>query len=271
MENRNLFSCSVTENRKNDVLDDNPFITKRISNDLRQKIDEQIKSAHKQLKKFMHVKLISLALCFVGVIMLVVFLRAFENSALQIPLVVVGTVVTITGLIMMTIKKSDSNAEQDDSEPVENLFEQVKLELGFPLSTDNIDIIPSEYTAAHGETREKINFAKTIYAVYGYVWSDGENLYISDEELVMTVPHDSILGYRKINKEYFLGLWLKDDDPDSPKYAQYKIKEIDGKYHMDTYYEIVIAHEYENYTLNIPCYDFPVISSLVELKNLDEQ
>ncbi|MBE6616620.1 MAG: hypothetical protein E7627_01560 [Ruminococcaceae bacterium] len=270
----NLFSYNITDKDNKYTLDDNPFISRRISSSLQEKLDEQSAVLQKNFKKHLSGTMLLGTLIIVGILTSIFSLILLAGSSLRLPMFVVGVVLVLVSFVLIKYKKpsyGSKNSESEDCTKEEDLYERVKWELGFPETPVIIDVLTYEYKMKNGEQCDDRKPGEAYFAYIGYLWIEEENLCISDENCVMSIPTASLLGYRKVDEKYAVSLWLKDEDPDSPEYAEYNIKEIDGDFHLKTYYDIMITHKYASYVLRVPCYDFPKICSLVDLKPISEE
>lgn len=270
----NLFSYNLTDKDKEYVLDDNPFISRRISSSLQEKLDEQSAVLQKNFKKHLSGMMLLGTLVIVGILTSIFSLILLAGSSLRLPMFAVGVVLVLVSFVLIKYKKPSYGSKNSESEyctKKEDLYERVKWELGFPETPVIIDVLTYEYKIQDGKPCEDRKPMEAYFNNIGYLWLEEDNLCISDENCVMSIPTSSLLGYRKVDEKYAVSLWLKDEDPDSPEYAEYNIKEIDRDFHLKTYYDIMITHKYASYVLRVPCYDFPKICSLVDLKPISEE
>ncbi len=290
MESKQLLSVDLTENKKNEYLDDTPFTTARLTSTTREAKEKGSKDLSKVMIKSLKLPqlLAGYILVGLGLIVLMGFIKALPEvdfmTALQNGkwLLIAGAALAAVGAGLLiyckrTQKKQDesedTSPEMDESlNTLEDISRRIAMELGLPEDdqTTSVEVLPYRYkSTSDGGTREVLEsgcFENTEMAF----WVEEESLYLTDYDCVMRIPLTAIEGYYTADVKYKLSFWWKDEEYNKGEYAQYKIKEdSEGNYKAHTYYRVVIRDGEERFELRIPCYDFAAFCGLCEVRCLD--
>lgn len=291
MANKQLLSVDLTETKDNNYYDDTPFTTARLSAATRQASETSSKEVSKLIMKNMKLPLLFAGYILVGLglIVLLGFIKALPDTEFMTALqngkwlLIGGAVLAAVGGILLLIHKktTQKNEEQDETTPeedesfrkMENVAAQVQMELGTPENDDDVtavEILPYRYkSVADGDSKEVLK-SGCYENTDMYFWREEEYLCLTDYDCVMKLPLSAIEGYFTADVKFKISFWWKDGDFDKGDYAPYKIKQdSEGNYKLHTFYRVMVRNGEDRFELRVPCYDFPVLQGLVDLKCLD--
>lgn len=291
MVQKHLVAVNLTENKKNECLDDNPFVTARIAPSTREAKEKGSKEFTKVMVKSMKLPqmLVGYAFIGLGLIVLLAFLKALPDTDFMTALqngkwLLLGGAVSAAAGAGLLIYCKRAHKKQEESEDVpsemdeslntlEGVSRRVSLELCLPEDdqTTAIDVLPYRYKAtSDGGTKEVLEsgcFENTEV----FFWTEGDCLCLTDYDCVMRIPLSAIEGYYTADVKYKLSFWWKEDEDFSKgAYAQYNIKQdSEGNYKLRTYYRVMVRDGEDRFELRIPCYDFAAFCGVCEVKCLD--
>lgn len=289
MTNKHLYAVDLTEDKENERVDENPFVTGRLSENTRQTKKAEGKNLTKLLAKELGLgrMIAGIVLAGLGALILSVTLELISEEGLSPAmqnawwLVAIGVVSLIAGVILLILhrvrakKKADELDEDAEltafSEKMEGFSDRVNLELNLPADEDmtEMDILSYRYKrTAKGEKEILENGVYMNDSVY--LHREGDNLLLTDYDTVMTIPVSAFEGYYTVDAKYKIFIWFKDEEPDEGRYAAYHIKEDSNvNYSLKTYYRVMISDGIDRYELRVPCYDLEVLLGLVDIPCLD--
>ena len=141
-------------------------------------------------------------------------------------------------------------------------------ELGVPDTALSVDILPFHYKFKSDlpvPVGKKNRFDNLSVSAF----TDNGDLCLATAHELFRIPLTHIRGYRAYDEEFEIDMWLKPEEFDSEKYAEYGIRRS-GFFSrkLRGYYGLDIGGELE---VLVPCYDFPVLKGLVNPPWLDEE
>ena len=288
MAEKHLFAVNLTENKKNEYVDDNPFVSARLSPATREAKETGTKELTKVMVKSMKLPqlLIGYVLIGLGLIVLLAFIKALPDVDFMTALnnakwLLLGGAVSaaLGGGVLFYCKRVQKKQEESEDLPdgmdqplnsLEAVSRRIQMELELPEDEDTlteVEILPYRYKS--GSSKESLNngcFENTEV----FFWTEGETLCVTDYESVMRIPRSAVVGYYTADAKYKLSFWWKDEEFNKGEYAQYGIKQdSEGNYRLRTYYRVMIRDGEDTFELRIPCYDFAAFCGLCEVRCLD--
>ncbi len=283
---KNLFTHEVFTDSEQYVPYENPYLTARVSSELENRMryrplddlspepsEEQAALKSKE-KLYGIMVLISFAFAFVSALVLS-RLKLLEHPAMMlIPLA--GLVASFVFIYM--IKKTEQKkyaaqppaAKIDFHEVAERIAEaneEARQALGVPEEACVIEVLPYGYKKKgeklmpEKKTGQFDNSPMTCYVKDGRCCMfDGIALY--------EIPLAHFLGYHSYDLDYRIDFWLKEEEPTSEKYTEFKLRKVGLlEYKTHTYYGVDIYDEAigEAFEMLIPGYDFETFLGLVPL------
>lgn len=182
-----------------------------------------------------------------------------------------AAVMLISAIPFLLIKKLERKYSNPDYErqfwdEEQNIQRMINAELGIPDNFTEMELITSGVENVRENYRGELPYENELFRV----WSDGGNLGVSDLSVSVIIPKTAILGYRKIEKEIAIDYWFKEEEFFEGQYRKYNIeRDGSGYYRLKDYYEVLFTADDTTYILRIPCYDFPLISSIIDIKSFE--
>lgn len=273
-----FFGFDVTENKNNDRMDGDVFVTCRVSAEQEQQIEKQNDDIQQlQQKAELHpllriVRTVTGAVALVGGISAVRgisevgLVQAMRNA--PILLLTIFACIVIWGILFLMTRwkgkkvyAEESSVEifEDHRETVEDSYQA----LGVPAEAPEMDVIMFFYRRKGEEIKVKsrgiteyINFALRVFV------EDGA-LCFADVGQRWEIPLEEITGIREIKKAIFIPGWNKETPYNKGEYKQYKINANNlGQLRIKPYYALCIRHGGKDYELHFPPYELPVVEKL---------
>jgi len=191
-----------------------------------------------------------------------------EGLYMLIAGVAVMAVSVIPFLLIKILERKYSNPDYERQfwDEEQNIQRMINAELGIPDNFTEMELITSGVENVRENYRGELPYENELFRV----WSDGGNLGVSDLNISMIIPRSAILGYRKIEKEIAIDYWFKEEEFFEGQYRKYNIeRDGSGYYRLKDYYEVLFTADDTTYILRIPCYDFPLISSIIDIKSFE--
>ena len=100
------------------------------------------------------------------------------------------------------------------------------------------------------------------------LYVDSGDLCLATAHELFRIPLSHVRGYRTYDEEFEIDMWLKPEEFDSEKYAEFGIRKS-GFFSrkLRGYYGLDVDGEYEVY---VPCYDFAPLREFLNVSCLDE-
>lgn len=291
---KNLFSYDRTDDEYDLRLDENPYITARLSEDTVQKIqkvydemDAEEDKLSEQEDQALHPKIdprlwIGLGLLALAILPVLILREAvFQGNGIWIAVGELVLLIASAVLIRIAERKQRKSLEEashgklgDDLDATLNRLNEMsalaEAELSIPEDALYVDVLPFVYKRK-GDVKKNCLSGNRFDNQSTRIWRRGWDLCLSDSHVVLTVPQDAIRGRITYAKPYTIELWLKDTKYDEGQYKPYHIRSaglLACRAH--TYYGIAIGQGGgEDYELLIPGYDWPQIEKLISIPELD--
>ena len=276
-----LFSDSSSKSKNSNTNYELPFVKNKISD----KLSKLLKKRQRERIKFYfhssptkYLYLVSALPLLMSFFLLLYGIYCYPGSTDQgassegLYMIIAGAAVMLISaspflLIKLTERKySDPDYERKFFEEERNIQRMINTELGIPENFTEMELITSGVENVRENYRGELPYENELFRV----WSDGGNLGVSDLNISVIIPGSSILGYRKIEKEIAIDYWFKEEEFFEGQYRKYNIeRDGSGYYRLKDYYEVLFTADDTTYILRIPCYDFPLISSIIDIKSFE--
>ena len=273
-----FFGFDVTENKNNDRMDGDVFVTRRVSAEQEQRIEKQNEDiVELQKNAELHpvlriVRTVTGAVALIGGagsvrgILEVGFVKALRNAPLLLLSVFVCAIVWGI-LFLMTRRKGEKVYAEESSveifEEHKETVEQNYQTLGVPAEAPEMDVIMFFYrrkgekikVKSRGVT-EYINFALRVF-------TENDALCFADVGQRWEIPLEEITGIREIKKAIFIPGWNKETPYNKGEYKPYKINANNlGQLRIKPYYALCIRRGGKDYELYFPPYELPLVERL---------
>lgn len=159
----------------------------------------------------------------------------------------------------------DSREGKDAASELDEASESAYAELGVPAGSPDVDILSVTYRVKDGEIITKDSLTLPPFMNFSVkVFEENGMLCLADVTRRYEIPLSSLRGIRTVDKAIFLPQWLKDTPPDEGEYKQYKLT-ADGyeRIRVKPYHILEFEHEGELWGVYFPNYELPRIEELV--------
>ena len=288
---KNLFSVNRTLDRENNDYDPSPYLAATVSEELQEKLRGAFSSMEEKtatrepteeelaLKKKGNFYWKLCLLFFLGGLLLFIFGDSIPGYR-EIPAFHLIDIACMVVAVVFNFKARKLNRSElsiargsmdvDFSEATKQLEEaaaEAARELGVPENALSVDILPFHYKmkgdtpVPAGKKNRYDNLSVSLYV------SDGDLCLATAHEL-FRVPLAHVKGYRTYDEEFEIDMWLKPEESDTEKYAEFGIRKS-GFFSrkLRGYYGLDLGGEYE---VRIPCYDFAEVKGLLGVACLDD-
>lgn len=277
-----LFAVDVTVDKKNEKINGEEFITRRLSEGTRRLFETKTENLEATVKKSQlptWLQVVKYICSLLALIALVSIIRAdvsIEQGFKNAPWIFIGGIICALiwlGLHLYSKKKEkEVLAEENAEEQVEDINTDIKdilLELGVPYSAPDIDVMMFRYKVKDGEIKlkaaamqmsEYLNFSAKIYQQNG-------ELHIADLDSVYSFKMSEIKAIRSVKKHTTLSSWNKEVGPTEEKYKPYKLG-VDqyGMIHIKAYHILEIEHAGEVLGIYFPSYEIDTLERATGLR-----
>ena len=277
-----LFAIDITENKKNEVINGEEFITARITDECADNLEASQSAATSLSNKgklsvwLEMLKTLLGCFGFMIVIMLlptaisIGFAAAFGGTPV---LSVIGILCLIGWGVLFTIskiKKIQYEKTHDEEAIIRSLNEAMRdayAMLGVPEDAESVDVLWFRYKVKNGapipvDTIQQIT--KFVNIDMRAFVKDG-NLCLADLSTVYSIRLEGIKSITKINKRLHFPSWNKDVKHNELMYKPYKITLNDGILSVKPYYVLTFEANGEEYGIYFPPYELPTFERLAEI------
>ena len=148
---------------------------------------------------------------------------------------------------------------------LEEAAAEASQELGVPRNAVAVDVLPFHYTIQGQEIKpagKKSRFDNISVSLY----VQADLLCIATSRELFRIPLDDIRGYRAYDEDFEIDMWLKSEEHDGDKYAEYGIRKsgLMGR-RGHGYIGLDIGGAYE---ILIPCYDVKTVKALLGVREI---
>lgn len=141
-------------------------------------------------------------------------------------------------------------------------------ELGVPRGAATVDVFPFHYKVS-GDKLMGVGKKNRFDNISVSVFREGDFLCLATAQELFRIPVTAVKGYRTVDEDYEIDMWLKPEEPSSETYKTYNIRKSGFLSHRArTYYAVVIRGEGGEYELLVPAYDFEVLRGVLDIPSL---
>jgi hypothetical protein len=279
-----IFAIDVTNDKKNDKINGEEFITRSISTETQENFNEKTQNFEEAINKSELPLWLSIVKSVCGLFAVMVIAAIFrsisETSLAQIYknapwLIISGAICGIAwvGLhIFSKYKEKTVIAEENIEEQVGSInsdINNIYNELGVPYNAQNVDILVFRYADKNGDPKVKtagiqlaeyFNLDRKIFVRDGY-------LHIADIENVYSFKLEELRSIKTVRKSITMSAWNKEIAPNEEKYKPFKLG-VDqfGGVHAKPYHILTLEHAGEEMGIYFPCYELDTFELLTGLK-----
>lgn len=281
---KNLFSINKTDNPDATGFDENPYLSKTVSEEVRAKLKgafsiveeqaapreqtEEEKALSKKANRYW-------AVCFgclVGAIALffadakagiygsLSFLHAIDLALLVTSIVFNFKAKRVNRRINETQNESLKMDFTEASQRLETAAAEAAAELGVPATALTVDVFPYHYKMK-GDTVLRVGKEGKFDNLAVSVFVEDEKLCLATAQELFAVPLSEVKGFREYDEDFEIDIWLKPEEHDSDRYKEFGIRKsgfLGRRGHG--YFGLRIGGDYE---VLIPCYDWAPVKALL--------
>ena len=278
-----LFAIDITNDKKNEVVNGNEFITKTASLQNTDSLEENQEELTQSIKKSQLPLWLRIVKFICGIYALLVasaivrgldigFAQMYKNAPALIISAPICGLIWLVLFICSKIKSKKVLAEENVEQQIADIDEDIDAiheELGVPSDATDVDILMFKYKLKDEEIRPQsiglqvapfINFEVKAY-------TDGKYLHLADTESVYSFDLSELKSINTINKKILVQNWNKDEHPKKGEYKQYKLAMNDmGDIFVKPYHILEGEHNGEAYGIYFPCYELTTFERLTGLR-----
>lgn len=276
---KNVFAI----NEKNNKLDGEELITRRLSPELLQQRNEKNKTLEDYEEKSSPSKVsgaLKVALYLIALILLMVALSLLKELSFKeflkkdwyLALIIVLDFVGIFVLVLLDKKKANKVSESEEVksfiDEINDLGEMCQKDLKVPDETTSVDVLTCVYKLVNG-LKKPVNKYMDYVAIASDIYVQNNSLCFTDYETVLEVPLEEIKIKKQEGKMTCVG-WNKKEPFNKGEYKKYKIKTNNmGIFIYKTWYTLEFNTLGSDYQILIPIYDIENVLKVTN-KVLDE-
>ena len=302
---KNLFSVNKTYDREANDFDENRYLAARVSDEVQEKLKNAFSvlaeetapgesasgenASHEQteeeraLKEKGNLYWFGCLTCFVAGFLLFFFGDAIPLFQAMPYLHLIDAALLVAAVVLHFMSRrisrrqtSMGNAKVElnfakATKCLEEAAAEAAKELGVPENALSVDILPFHYkTKGDYKTKDDVpvpvgkknHFDNLSISMY----TDGDSLCLATAHELYRIPLSDIRGYREYDEDFELDMWLKPEEFNSPKYAEFGIRKsgfFSCKAHG--YFGLDLGGDMEVW---IPCYDFPQVKEFLHISKI---
>ncbi len=268
-----FFGINVTENKENEILDGDRFISERADAELEEKIEQASSLAERAdslctvSPSARRIGQTCAVFAVVWAVLLVFGLVRDASSVKTLPMIVTAVMVVISAAVAVIMlsrakKQLQSTPERDEAcERANAAFAEVTSlsaqKFGVPADCTDTDVLNCVYTVNNGvaepytmfRTALFMNYPRKVFVKDGY-------LCVSDIRSLYRVPVAALGEFKTVSRKCGLGFWNKSKPYTSAEYAPYGIKRGgNGILTLGSYIQVDAVLDGETYALLFPPYE----------------
>ena len=305
-----FFGIDITDDKKNETMNAEPFVVAKPSAASALKIEREIEEVISEMKaNYKHAGkhgwksnvLVWCAAIFAFVALFAVefavdvTLDVKKVAAVLLCWGVAAVFVGVDLLLWRLSRKTDRAAEWADDAPKprgrkdagadkgdvppSSAASEIFAELRVPKTAKSVDVVGFKYREKRGRIRPRgrggVN-GVTVYPLFtfkGYVKDDALCFACTDEG-VYAVPLSGIRAIRTVDKRLYLPCWTKGASLAHEKYKPYKLKTVRGRVdenlRVGWYHVLEFVHNGETWGIWFPNYELPFFEKATGLKADEE-
>lgn len=277
-----LFAIDITNDKKNEAVNGEEFITKTASENIADSLEENQDELQATIKKSQPLWLTITKFVFLMYALIVAsgilradidFKQAFQNAPI---LIISGFLSFVAWLILFAfskIKEKKVLKESNVEKQIEDICKDIKIifeELGVPSDAKDVDVLMFRYKVKDDEIKPYLGMGNAPFINFEFkAYTDGKRLHLADTNNVYSLDLDELRQITKVNKRIVVIGWNKEESPKKGEYKEYKISVNDGAANTVSYkpyYILEGVHNGEAYGIYFPCYELTTFERLTGLR-----
>ena len=281
---KTLFAINLTDDKKNEVVNGNEFVTKTASIQNTDSLEENQEELKQSIKKSQLPLWLQIVTYICGAYALIVvlnvltnldigFAQMFKNAPALIISAIICGFIWLIFFVYSKIKSkrvlAEENVEQQISD-IDKDIDAIYAELGVPNDAINVDILMFRYKIKDGEIKPYGGMQNVPYLNFEIkAYTDGKCLHFADTENIYSFDLSELRSITTVNKRISTMNWNKEEHPRKGEFKQYKITVSDESVPYILYKPFHILegeHNGEKYGIYFPCYELPAFERLTGLR-----
>lgn len=279
-----VLGIDITEDKNNLIMNDVKFIVQTPSEMLQQRLEKSMDNAEEVVEKAKLPLVLTIikGVCGVAAVAIAAgMIESLEDTSLtqmyqRAPWLIwigVAGILVWAVLEVLSRKKAKEVMETDESKNTLSSLEKVKesifTELSVPASAKEVDLLSFFYKVKEDKIkvcRNPMQTAQYFNSVYK-VYTDAENLYLTNLDAKHSFPLSSLRTIRTVNKRVVMDEWYKDEPYNKGQYKPYKIALTrQGEYTYKGYHILELELDGELWGIYFPSYELPIFEEITGLK-----
>lgn len=279
-----VLGIDITEDKNNLIMNDVSFIVQTPSEMLQQRLEKSMDNAEEVVEKAKLPLVLTIIKGVCGIAGLTVAMSILRNldehsftemyqRAPWLTWIGVAGILIWAVLEVLSRKKAKEVMETDESKNTLSSLERVKesifTELSVPASAKEVDLLSFFYKVKEDKIkvcRNPMQTAQYFNSVYK-VYTDAENLYLTNLDAKHSFPLSSLRAIRTVNKRVVMDEWYKDEPHNKGQYKPYKIALTrQGEYTYKGYHILELELNGELWGIYFPSYELTFFEEITGLK-----
>lgn len=279
-----VLGIDITEDKNNLIMNDVKFIVQTPSEMLQQRLEASMDNAEEVVEKAKLPLVLTIIKGVCGIAGLTVAMSILRNldehsftemyqRAPWLTWIGVAGILIWAVLEVLSRKKAKAVMETDESKNTLSSLERVKesifTELSVPASAKEVDLLSFFYKVKEDKIkvcRNPMQTAQYFNSVYK-VYTDAENLYLTNLDAKHAFPLSSLRAIRTVNKRVVMDEWYKDEPYNKGQYKPYKIALTrQGEYTYKGYHILELELNGELWGIYFPSYELTFFEEITGLK-----
>jgi len=284
---KNIFAVRYQKEAEKVHPDGEHFITRRIDEQQSTDIDEfdhKIKALNSKVKLPIWLLVIYYVMMFLSVTFIMAIIGALQEvnlttSFTRAPWIYIALPFTILGWAAIAIykrtntKKVTQGSEVKDlQKEAEQIIQNSREQLGIPDSAHKVDTLHYFYEEKDGKMKMRQGLGAQYFNIEMNAYIDEDNFYLADLTRVFTFSKKDLVSLSKIKKTVSMDVWNKKETFNSSKYIEFRIKtNSTGSLFIRSYYELILKHNDEQFSVLFPAYEGQIIQELTALSIVEDK
>lgn len=147
----------------------------------------------------------------------------------------------------------------------EAFLQAAKKELGVPEEAAKMDVFASRYHWINGEMH-----AVNSRLIWDYdnvedrAWREGDCLCLADSVMRLEIPLNDFQGAEKRKNGCYITRWNKEESYRSAAYKPYRVGTVEGQLRASGYLAVQLLHQQETYELRLPLWEADTLQRLTD-------
>ncbi len=276
-----IFAIDITTDKKNEVVNGEEFITRRVSEQTMNKYEQKTEKLDGTMQKSqlpLWLRIIKYVLGLAALIVLAGTIKAgvsLEEAINNAGWLIITGIVCGAGWIVLHLASRqkekvvlDEERAEDQVEDINTDIKKMYEELQVPANAITIDVLCFKYAEKNGEIKIKAPGFQTFQFINAESLAFRQDgcLHLAGIDVVRSFPLEELKRIRVIKKHSTMASWNKEQGPTEEPYKSYKLG-VDqyGNVHIGSYAILELERGGQVYGIYFPSYEIDRIARLLGL------